>query len=75
MISLDRFAQGLRDPQAAQVAAYCAGCGGEIYQGELVYTLDGCLIHHNASCLAEHVGARTLDSDEALEMISLKRGA
>jgi len=36
-VNLDRFAQGLPDPQEAEVKAYCEGCGGEIYEGEEVY--------------------------------------
>ena len=35
-MSMDRFAYGLRDPQAAPVLDYCAWCGGELYGGDVV---------------------------------------
>ena len=36
-VNLDRFAQGIPDPQEAEVMAYCEGCGEEIYPREDVY--------------------------------------
>lgn len=31
----------LRDPQDAEPAAYCHGCGGEMYAGETMFEVDG----------------------------------
>ena len=36
-VNLDRFAQGLPDPQNVAPLQYCHACGGEIYPGEDVY--------------------------------------
>lgn len=64
-ISLDRFAQGLRDPQAAKVWGYCAACCGEIYEGATVIVLeDGTIVHDELDCLMDAVGARRRDTDE-----------
>ena len=49
-VNLDRFAQGLPDQQDAEVMAYCEGCGGEIYEGEDVYVVDGVILHAEWEC-------------------------
>lgn len=36
-VSLDRFAQGLADPQDAEAVNECTSCGKEIYRGEIYY--------------------------------------
>jgi predicted nucleic acid-binding Zn ribbon protein len=41
MSKLDRFAQGLKDPQQEEPVTHCAYCGGEIYQDERVILHDG----------------------------------
>ena len=53
-MNLDRFSQGLPDPQEAEVKAYCEGCGGEIYEGENAFCYDG-EYYHSPECLAEHL--------------------
>lgn len=62
-LTLDRFSQGLRDPQEAPAVAYCAACSGEIYEGELVYSISGDIIHPD--CLAEHTGAVLMSVEDA----------
>lgn len=37
-VSLDRFAYGLPDAQAAESRAECDDCRREIYEGEAVYS-------------------------------------
>ncbi len=54
-VNLDRFAQGLPDPQDAEVMAYCEGCGGEIYEGEDVYVVDGVILHAEWDCLYQYI--------------------
>ena len=65
-VNLDRFAQGLPDPQDAEVMAYCEGCGGEIYPGEEVYVIDGEILHSEWECLMEYIGVRIMTIEEAL---------
>lgn len=57
--SLDRFAQGLDDPQEDEdeVAGYCEGCGAALYVGDPVYIVDGAVLHRDEDCLAKYVGA------------------
>jgi len=62
-LTLDRFSQGLRDPQEAPAVAYCAACSCEIYDGELVYSISGDIIHPD--CLAEHTGAVLMSVEDA----------
>jgi hypothetical protein len=57
MPSLDRFSQGLADPQEARVVGECAGCGGEIYEGEEVWEVDGDLIHYG-SCETSYLSEK-----------------
>lgn len=67
MVSLDRFAQGLKDAQEAPVLACCAGCGGEIYRGEMVCQLEGGeLLHWEARCLELFFRPAMVTVEEAL---------
>lgn len=50
-INLNRFAQGLPDPQDVAPVEFCEACGGEIYPGEDVYVLDGYIFHRDPDCL------------------------
>lgn len=52
MLNLDRFAQGRPDPQQAPAIASCLECGGEIYEGEEVLSVDGGLVHDD--CFDEY---------------------
>ena len=66
-VNLDRFAQGPPDPQEAEVKAYCEGCGGEIYEGEEVYVVDGeVLLHAEWECLVKYIGPKLMTVEEAL---------
>lgn len=65
-ICLDRFAQGLPDPQEAEVLGYCDACGLEIYVDGDVWMLDdGGRIHPVIRCLKRYVGVREMDAEEA----------
>jgi len=65
-MNLDRFAQGLPDPQDAEVMAYCEGCGGEIYPGEDVYCVNGDIIHAEWECLVQYIDPEVKTIEEAL---------
>lgn len=65
LVNLDRFSQGLSDQQEAKVVAHCdhEGCGSEIYDGQLVTTLDQSYFC-NDRCLFNHLGAVTITAGE-----------
>ena len=66
-MNLDRFSQGLPDPQDAEVIAYCEGCGGEIYEGEDVYVVeDGEILHAEWECLVQYIDPEVKTIEEAL---------
>ncbi len=65
-VNLARFAQGLPDPQEAEVKAYCEGCGGEIYQGEDVYVVDDVILHAEWDCLYQYIDPKLKTVEEAL---------
>ncbi len=66
-VGLDRFSQGRPDPQEAPVVATCAACGGEIYEGALIYVLsNGEFIHGDVRCLADYYDARIASIEEVL---------
>jgi hypothetical protein len=65
-VNLDRFAQGLPDPQEAEVKAYCEGCGGEIYEGEDVYVVEGEILHAERECLVQYIDPEIKTIEEAL---------
>ena len=64
-VNLDRFAQGPPDPQDADVLAYCEGCGGEIYEGEDVYVVDGVILHAEWDCLYQYIDPDFMTVEEA----------
>ncbi len=64
-LTLDRFSQGLRDPQEAPVVAHCAACDGEIYDADLIYMMPGGdVIHGDRRCLEDYTGAVLLSAEE-----------
>jgi len=65
-MNLDRFSQGLPDPQDADVLAYCDCCGKEIYEGEEVYTVYDAVIHAEDECLFGYFGIEKMTIEEAL---------
>ena len=65
-VNLDRFSQGLPDPQEAEVMTYCEGCGGEIYQGEDVYDVEGVILHAEWECLVKYLDPKLMTVEEAL---------
>ena len=65
-VNLNRFSQGLPDPQDAEVMAYCEGCGGEIYPGEDVYVVDGVILHAEWECLVQYIDPEVKTIEEAL---------
>ena len=66
-LTLDRFSQGLPDPQAAPVAAHCAACDGEVYDGDLVYVVPGGdILHGDTECLVDYIGASLISAEEVL---------
>jgi len=65
-VNLDRFAQGPPDPQEADIKAYCEGCGGEIYEGEDVYVVDGVILHAEWDCLYQYIDPELKTVEEVL---------
>lgn len=65
-MNLDRFACGPADPAEAKVMAYCEGCGGEIYQGERAYVVNGDIIHAKWECLEDYIEPICVNVEEAL---------
>jgi len=64
-LTLDRFSQGLCDPQEAPVVAHCAACDGEIYDADLIYMMPGGdVIHGDRRCLEDYTGAVLLSAEE-----------
>jgi len=67
-VNLDRFAQGLPDPQDVAPLEYCQGCGKEIYPGEEVYvTSDGYILHCDEDCVIRFVNPQIMTIEEALK--------
>jgi len=52
--SLDRFSQGLPDPQESKVWSHCDFCGGEIYRGSTYFVFGG-LALCDEGCLDAYV--------------------
>lgn len=65
-VNLDRFAQGLPDPQEALPLEQCQGCGCEIYPGEDVYVVDGYILHSDPDCLVKYIDPEEKSIEEAL---------
>lgn len=65
-MNLDRFSCGLPDPQAAKVMARCEGCGGEIYEANEVYCVNGDIIHADIMCLYKYIDPEILTIEEVL---------
>jgi hypothetical protein len=65
-VNLDRFAQGLPDPQDIAPITFCEGCDGEIYPGEDVYVVDGCILHSDHECLIKYIDPEEKSIEEAL---------
>lgn len=53
------------DPPEDVIVGYCAYCGGEIYDGETVYRIDGGLIHED--CLYDFAKEYFADCKEEVE--------
>lgn len=71
-VNLDRFAQGLPDPQDVAAVEECQGCGRAIYPGEDVYVVDGYILHAAWECLVDHLGLQVMTVEEALEVGSCR---
>lgn len=56
---MDRFEQGLPDPQEAKVVGYCDECSGEFYEGQEVLTIGQDRVC-NFKCLVSYIGAETI---------------
>ena len=67
-VNLDRFAQGLPDPQEAEVVCHCFGCGGEIYKGEDVYVVGKDILHADWDCLYRYIDPDFMTVEEALRV-------
>ena len=50
---MDRFGEGMKDPQTAKSVATCSQCDGEIHEGEEVILVldDDALLHVEGDCL------------------------
>jgi len=68
-MNLDRFTCGRSDPAEAEVMTHCAGCGGEIYQGEDVYVVNGEILHNDWECLVRYIDPEVTTVEEAVRAI------
>lgn len=66
MTNLDRFSQGLPDPQSVAPLETCEACGGEIYPGEDVYVVNGDILHNDWECLVRYINPEVMTVEEAL---------
>lgn len=62
-MNLDRFAQGLPDPQEAIVVDHCEECGGEIYDNQFVWKVGGDVFCCRG-CMLTNLGAVTITAGE-----------
>lgn len=53
---LDRIPERPLEPPEDKIYGYCAHCGGEIYEGEEIYEIDGEEVHED--CLYDFVKDR-----------------
>jgi hypothetical protein len=51
-------------PEEDVIVAECAGCGGEIYQGEVVYRFNGELIHQEWACIDRYLDPEVVIAGE-----------
>ena len=61
-----RIVTGLCNPADAKVMAECAGCGGEIYEGEDVYVVENAILHADWDCLYQYINPEFMTVEEAL---------
>ncbi|SDH85578.1 hypothetical protein SAMN04489735_10854 [Aneurinibacillus thermoaerophilus] len=52
---MDRFSQGLADPQETHVVGECLSCGGEVYEGEEVWEVEGEYLHDGYDCIRGYI--------------------
>lgn len=65
MTNLDRFSQGLRDPQDVEPVSTCPVCKEEIYPGETVHVLpDGTKLCSKHQCVLDFFHVQELTIDE-----------
>lgn len=59
MRDLDRFSEGIKDPQEARTVCDCDSCGSEIYEGAALVTSEVTELDSfcSASCLLTYIGA------------------
>lgn len=61
---MDRFEQGLPDPQEAEVFGYCDDCDGEIYKGQEYVRVGTEAIFCSLKCYALASGAIEITAGE-----------
>lgn len=56
---MDKFSEGMKDPQAAKSVVTCSQCDGEIYEGEDVILVldDDAILHEEGDCLKGYLKA------------------
>lgn len=61
MNDFERAEQDYLEPEDEIIAGTCAGCNGDIYEGEEILYVDGMMCHTDGYCLqsmlVEHFGA------------------
>jgi len=62
----ERIPERPLEPPEDVVVGYCDQCGGEIYEGETVYRIDGQLIHED--CLEDFAKDYFADCKEEVEV-------
>lgn len=65
-MNLDRFSQGLPDPQEEKPITECAGCSLEVYPKDDVYVVDGAILHADWECLYRYINPICITAEEVL---------
>ena len=68
MANLDRFSQGLPDPQDVEPLETCQACGAEIYPGDEVWVVDGYAICEHGPCLEGLLKPQRMTIEQFLEV-------
>ena len=44
-----------------KVVAYCEGCEEEIVEGQDIFDLNGCFLHHDSECCRQYIGSLSIE--------------
>lgn len=64
-----------QDKQDVIPVAYCVGCGGEIYPGEVCWEVDEGLLHIDHECVADYISEHWISTQGGADTIMRLIGA